>query len=63
MCFDVLMKRSLVYKSMVHFYFWWVHEPQRCFYYLFTSSMVDRGFDQQSGKTKDYKIGIFCICA
>jgi hypothetical protein len=27
------------------------------------SSAVDRGFNPQSGQTKDYKIGICCISA
>ena len=26
-------------------------------------SVVDRGFDHQSGQTKDYKIGICCFSA
>jgi len=26
-------------------------------------SVVDRGFEQQSGQTKDYKIGICCFSA
>ena len=26
-------------------------------------SAVDRGFERQSGKTKDYKIGIYCFSA
>ena len=28
---------------------------------VLTSSAVDRGFEPQSGKTKDYKIGICCF--
>ena len=28
---------------------------------VFASSMVDRGFDSQSGQTKNYYIGIFCF--
>ena len=30
---------------------------------VLTSSAVDRGFKPWSGQTKDYKIGICCICA
>jgi hypothetical protein len=28
---------------------------------VFTSSVVDRGFEPRSGQTKDYKIGICCL--
>ena len=28
---------------------------------VFASSTVDRGFEPQSGQTKDYKIGICCF--
>jgi hypothetical protein len=30
---------------------------------LFVSSAVDRGLEAQSGKTKDYKIGMCCFSA
>ena len=30
---------------------------------MFTSSVVDRGFEPRSDKTKDYKIGICCFSA
>ena len=30
---------------------------------LASSSVVDLGFEARSGKTKDYKIGIFCFSA
>ena len=30
---------------------------------VFTSSVLDRGFDPQSGQTKDYEIGIWCFSA
>jgi hypothetical protein len=30
---------------------------------VLASSVVDHGFEPQSGQTKDYKIGICCICA
>ena len=30
---------------------------------VLSSSMVDRGFESQSGQTKDYKIGICCFSA
>ena len=30
---------------------------------MFTSSVVDRGFEPRSGQTKDYKIGICCFSA
>jgi hypothetical protein len=30
---------------------------------VLTSSAVDRGFEPQSGQTKDYKIGICCFSA
>ena len=30
---------------------------------VLASSVVDRGFEHQSGQTKDYKIGICCFCA
>ena len=28
---------------------------------MLVSSTVDRGFEPRSGKTKDYKIGIYCF--
>ena len=28
---------------------------------VFSSSVVDRGFETRSGQTKDYKIGICCL--
>jgi hypothetical protein len=30
---------------------------------VLASSVVDRGFEPQSGQTKDYKIGICCFSA
>ena len=30
---------------------------------VLASSSVDRGFEQRSGQTKDYKIGICCFSA
>ena len=30
---------------------------------VLASSVVDHGFEPQSGQTKDYKIGICCFCA
>ena len=30
---------------------------------VLASSVVDRGFESQSGQTKDYKIGICCFSA
>ena len=30
---------------------------------MLTSSVVDRGFEPQSGQTKDYEIGICCFSA
>ena len=30
-------------------------------YWLSCSSVVDRGFERQSGQTKDFKIGIGCF--
>ena len=30
---------------------------------VLVSSTVDRGFEPQSGQTKDYEIGIYCISA
>ena len=30
---------------------------------VLASSAVDRGFETQSGQTKDYKIGIWCFSA
>jgi hypothetical protein len=30
---------------------------------VLTSSAVDRGFESRLGQTKDYKIGISCLCA
>ena len=30
---------------------------------VLSSSVVDRGFEPQSGQTKDYKIGICCFSA
>jgi hypothetical protein len=30
---------------------------------VLTSSAVDRGFEPQSGQTKDYNIGICCLSA
>jgi hypothetical protein len=30
---------------------------------MLTSSAVDRGFENRSGETKDYKIGICCFSA
>ena len=30
---------------------------------VFTSSVVDRGFEPRSGQTKDYNIGICCFSA
>ena len=30
---------------------------------VLASSVVDRGFEPQSGQTKDYKIGMCCFCA
>ena len=30
---------------------------------VLTLSVVDRGFEPQSGQTKDFKIGIYCFSA
>ena len=30
---------------------------------VFASNAIDRGFEPQSGQTKDYKIGIWCFSA
>ena len=44
--------------------------PNTCIYHIggvmvsvFTSSVVDRGFEPRSGQTKDYNIGICCFSA
>ena len=43
----------------------YVHCTQyKClFLFVFASNAVDRGFESQSGQTKDYKIGICCFSA